>query len=242
MSLASMLALLADNTTGDISAADARTVVTELFERTDGTIAIESLMFDTTSPDIPGVHTPGHAHWNTTEGMLEIMSSTTGVTLQLGHEQWIEVRNNSGATILNGRPVRITGGIATRPTVALDNGLGGIVGVATHDIPNNSNGKITSFGLVREINTSAFADGTAVYASSTGTLVTAVTSSFVGYVTDASAAGHLFVTPQRTDTASGATAARPTTIVTGFPYFDTTLNIPIWWRGAAWVNASGVVV
>jgi hypothetical protein len=29
---------------------------------------------------------------------------------------------------------------------------------------------------------------------------------------------------------------------TGQMYFDTTLGIPIWWNGAAWVNSAGLVV
>jgi hypothetical protein len=44
---------------------------------------------------------------------------------------------------------------------------------------------------------------------------------------------------------SGITAARPVITVaafTGQMYFDTTLGIPIWWNGAAWVNSAGLVV
>jgi len=44
---------------------------------------------------------------------------------------------------------------------------------------------------------------------------------------------------------AGTTAARPAGLGAGDAgrtYFDTTLGIPIWWRGAAWVNASGTVV
>lgn len=44
-------------------------------------------------------------------------------------------------------------------------------------------------------------------------------------------------------TSSGATSNRPTqNLYAGQLFFDTALNIPIWWNGAAWVNASGVVV
>ncbi len=43
--------------------------------------------------------------------------------------------------------------------------------------------------------------------------------------------------------ASGNTASRPTTGVgVGFQYFDTSLGIPVFWRGAAWVNGAGGVV
>lgn len=39
---------------------------------------------------------------------------------------------------------------------------------------------------------------------------------------------------------AGLTANRPTAnLWTGRPYFDTTLGQPIWWDGAAWVDATG---
>lgn len=44
-------------------------------------------------------------------------------------------------------------------------------------------------------------------------------------------------------TSSGTTVQRPTkNLYTGRTYFDTTLGIPIWYRGTVWVNASGGVV
>ena len=42
---------------------------------------------------------------------------------------------------------------------------------------------------------------------------------------------------------TGTTSIRPATqLQTGQFYFDTTLNIPIWWNGKHWVNASGTTV
>lgn len=41
---------------------------------------------------------------------------------------------------------------------------------------------------------------------------------------------------------SGPSAGRPTSVVTGEPYFDTDLGLPIWWNGTAWVNATGAPV
>lgn len=44
-------------------------------------------------------------------------------------------------------------------------------------------------------------------------------------------------------TQSGTTAQRPVKgLWVGRTYFDVTLGIPIWYRGTAWVNASGGVV
>ncbi len=239
--LADILALLPDNTAGDISAQDVRDAVTAQWHRTDGTDTIEGLAFNT-APPVPA-HVAGRVFWNATDGTLNMMSTTPGVTLQIGQEQWADVRNNSGSTILNGRAVRITGGIGSTPTIGLDNGLGTGIGIATQDIANNANGKVTTFGLVRDLNTSAFTEGQAVYSSSTGTLTASVTSSFLGYVTDSHvSAGTVLVARLRTDTASGTTAQRPTLVAVGARYFDTTLGIPIWWKGAVWVNASGATV
>src|SRR3546814_5253376 len=99
---------------------------------------------------------------------------------------YVSARNTTGATILNGRPVRITGGLGTNALVGLANGTGGVVGVATEDIPNNTTGRITTFGVVNDIDTSAFNDGDTIYASATGTLSTTLTGSFVGTMLNAS--------------------------------------------------------
>lgn len=242
LTLDQILTLLADNTTGDISAADARAVAQALFERTDGTNQINGLLFDVT-PTTPGEHTPGRVHWNATDGVIEIMTGTSGVVLQVGQELYVDVRNTSGATILNGRPVRVSGASGNRPLVAPDNGQGRVIGVMTHDIDNNGNGKLTAYGLVRDVNTSAFSDGAEVYASSTGALTVSPTSSFVGYVLLAHVTnGVLFVQPEFRTNSIGTTADRPITVAPGYMYYDTTLGIPIWWNGASWRNVAGSVV
>ncbi len=41
---------------------------------------------------------------------------------------------------------------------------------------------------------------------------------------------------------AGTTEERPTNVIIGFCYFDTTLNKPIWWTGTAWVDATGQTV
>lgn len=40
---------------------------------------------------------------------------------------------------------------------------------------------------------------------------------------------------------TGPTTARPAAPVSGTQYFDITLGKPIWWRGTAWVDATGAV-
>ena len=46
------------------------------------------------------------------------------------------------------------------------------------------------------------------------------------------------MTPPRV---SGTTAERPATPAVMQAYFDTTLELPIWWNGQAWVDATGAV-
>lgn len=41
---------------------------------------------------------------------------------------------------------------------------------------------------------------------------------------------------------SGTTANRPTSVPTGYMYFDTDLGKPIWWNGTGWVDATGTAV
>lgn len=239
LTLAQMLALLPDNTTGLIDAADLRDIVTAIFERTDGTNPIPALLFDTAASQ-PQVN--GLLHWNTAENTLEADVSSDG-SLQIGYEQWLNGRNTTGSTILNGTPVRLTSGGGQTVFIARDTGVGLIVGVATEDIANNATGRVTTFGEVHDLNTAAFSDGASLYSTSTGTLTTSVTSSFVGVVAAAHASdGVIQVSPDRRVVGNGTTAQRPTTVVTGFLYLDSTLGIPVFWNGAAWINASGAVV
>ena len=37
----------------------------------------------------------------------------------------------------------------------------------------------------------------------------------------------------------GNTDGRPISVVSGFSYFDTNLNKPIWWTGSKWVDSDG---
>ena len=83
----------------------------------------------------------------------------------------MRARNNTGATIPNGSVVYISGAIGQNSTVALTqaNALptSEIIGIATHDIANNTVGKICVFGLVNDLNTSSFTDGQMLYLSAT---------------------------------------------------------------------------
>jgi hypothetical protein len=97
-----------------------------------------------------------------------------GVVQQTGLEQFARVQNNTGNTIPNGTVVGFVGVIpdgALSVAPFLANGSTPslyALGVMTHDLANNgARGYCTTFGYVREVNTSAFSQGNILYASPT---------------------------------------------------------------------------
>ena len=80
--------------------------------------------------------------------------------LQLGQETYYLIKNQSGATIQNGRVVRAAGTLGNSGRILgeymiADGSIGPkfTLGVATQDILNGDDGYVTEFGLVRGINT-----------------------------------------------------------------------------------------
>ena len=95
----------------------------------------------------------GRVYYDTAENALSYFPTTPNmdVTLNIGQESLIRVYNNSGAQINNGSVVHITGSTFGLPTIVLSNAAfdnrSEVAGIATHDIPNNSIGFITNFGI-----------------------------------------------------------------------------------------------
>ncbi len=115
----------------------------------------------------------GSMSWNTADQTLDL-GMEYGVIQQVGEEQYARVQNNTGVLIPNGTVVGFTGAVpdsALSVAPYLANGSTPtlyIVGVMTHDLPDTGDkGYCTTFGFVRELNTSAFALGDILYASPT---------------------------------------------------------------------------
>lgn len=108
----------------------------------------------------------GRMFYNNADDTLNI-AQRNNVVQQIGEEIFIQVTNSTGSTILNGSLVALTG---SGTTVALYNANGSVppmyvLGVATHDIPNGSRGRLTQFGRVRDVNTLSFPVGSVLYAN-----------------------------------------------------------------------------
>lgn len=121
----------------------------------------------------------GRCLWNIDDGTLNL-GLYNDVVLQLGQEQHYYAKNTSGAQIDNGQPCKFNGTIGASGKLEIDLGESDptipaeyFMGLATQDIPNNDFGYVTSFGLVRGIDTTGtpvgevWNDGDLLYLSTT---------------------------------------------------------------------------
>jgi hypothetical protein len=110
--------------------------------------------------------------WNETDQTVNI-GMDYGVTQQVGQEVYARVGNTTGSTIPNGSVVGFAGATANALLVApyLADGSSSslyILGVMTHDLPDSGEkGYCTTWGFVRDLDTSAFSAGDILYASPT---------------------------------------------------------------------------
>ena len=106
----------------------------------------------------PVLEQPGRLHYNQTDDTLNI-GHKDGVVQQVGQEQYAHVINNTGSEVANGTAVG-TNGVSSEGKKQIkkyiaDSTLDAntFLGLATHDLSNGEEGMITTFGLVRGINT-----------------------------------------------------------------------------------------
>ena len=151
------------------------TDITSLGGVTGGISTPTFIQFDTTATETSAV---GKLTYTDTDGTLEVGLKGGNVTLQIGQEQLLRGTNTTGSTIPNGTVVIVTGATGNRPTLALaDADLASshnTIGMATEDIANAQSGFVTISGLVRDLDTSAFAEGDRLWLSSTAGAVTNV--------------------------------------------------------------------
>jgi len=124
--------------------------------------------------DQPTVHAIGKLHWNETDGTLEIGLLGGEVIAQLGQEHLIRVYNNSGSDMVNGAVVYVEASGDQKPRIKLADADNTdpipeavVVGFCTEDIAYETQGYITSSGLVRDIDTSNLVEGDPVWLSTT---------------------------------------------------------------------------
>lgn len=110
--------------------------------------------------------------WNTQDLTMNIDMGGTGVTQQVGLEQYMVVKNTTGSGFTAGQCIGFSGASLGRLTgqkyIANGTLLGlYFIGVATMNIANGAEGFVTTYGYVHDLDTSAWAVGDILYASPT---------------------------------------------------------------------------
>lgn len=149
--------------------------MTDVFTKTEVQTVLPKVGFDTSNVTTP---TTGQLAWNGAEATLDL--GINGATLQIGQEQLIRVRNNSGSSIINGRVVMATGTlgnsgrIVVGPANLTQANAKYVLGLTTETIASGTDGFCTTFGKVRGINTTGsdvgetWLDGDVLYVKDSG--------------------------------------------------------------------------
>ncbi len=136
---------------------------------------MDAIQFDTTYA--PASHEEGMMHWNDDEKCLEF-GEPNGGSLQVGQEQRLRAKNDEVDTINNGEVVYICGAVGSnicvkRADADSYNEAVRTIAVATEDVGSGQNGRFTTFGFVRTLDTSAWTEGSLLYLSATPGIMSA---------------------------------------------------------------------
>lgn len=292
--LTEITTLLADNSTGAISAEDVRSVLTDIKDSfvnlSDAGITTAEAAFlngvtsaiqtqidgklanvvEDTTPQLGGdldadennitnvttfqfaggTGTQGQMSWNSDEETVDLV--TNGESINIGQELEYHVRNNSGSTIAKGTPVMSTGTIGASGRITISplasttvTNAKYFLGIANESIANNEDGKVLSFGKIRQIDTSGASftqveqtwnDGDIIWidAANDGKLTNVEPTSGmklpIAFVIDAEENGTLFVR---------ATQGSSINETNDIDFEDLSEGDLLQYNGTNWVNVSG---
>jgi hypothetical protein len=145
-------------------------LITKKFMETGNGFQSINMIPWTGADDLP--HQEGRMYYNSGTHTYNFYMDKPDVTLNLGQEQYLRAVNKTSTTIANGQVVYISGSQGNRPKVWPANGSNTyhrahLIGMATHDIPDNEEGYITTFGVVHGVDTNQFAIDDIIYLSET---------------------------------------------------------------------------
>ena len=141
---------------------------------------IDKLSFDT----IPTATTlaTGEMRWNESEVCMDI-GEPNGGALQVGQEFRLYAKNVEGFQISEGQIVYVFGASGTNVEVKLADASDYskstcTIAVATENVAINGNGRFTTMGFVRALNTDGWTEGQFVYLSATPGMMTNIAPSY----------------------------------------------------------------
>lgn len=164
------------------------------------------ISFDTT-PETSST-SPGTLYWSEGEGTFVAQLKGGNIDLDIGQENVVLCYNGSGSAMTVGQVVYISGAQGQRPSITLSDASTDptskkSLGFVSEAIANGSEGFVTTFGVIKGVDTFGFTEGGAIYLSTTTGEYTQTNptqpdhSVFLGYCLKASqTAGRIFVNPQ----------------------------------------------
>ncbi len=132
-----------------------------------------------TNYTITNSETAGQSYWDNAKETI-VTKLNADVELHHGQETFFHIKNQSGATLVKGKPVRFDGAVGAsgrlKAVYAIANGTIPaiyVMGIVTEDIANGDDGFVTSFGEISKLNTTGsiygetWAEGDLLYVSAT---------------------------------------------------------------------------
>lgn len=195
--------VLSNSDVSGSAASGANSDITSLSGITGGISTVDYVDFDTAAAATGAV---GRLNWNATEGTLDLGLAGGNVSLQVGMENVVRIKNDDTVTLTDGMVVYITGAsgsnlLVKRAQADAEATSATTLAVMTESVATNASGYATTFGNVRGLNTNSFNEGDAVYlsAATAGALTNVKPTApnhivTIGFVTKKSAGnGEIFV-------------------------------------------------
>ncbi len=184
---------------------DSITLMGEEIELGEVVANLDYFQFDTAATPSAAV---GRVSWNDGEGTANITLKGGNISLPIGQEEVVLCYNGSGLPLTKGTVVYINGAQGQRPRITKASASGEstsskTLGMVSESIDIGGEGFVTTFGVLKGINTITYAEGAALWLSTTAGEVTTTMPTapnhavFIGYcVRSHATAGQIFIKVQ----------------------------------------------
>lgn len=116
-------------------------------------------------------YTQGRLFYDQQANALSYYTDITGVAARLGYTSFIRAKNVTGATILKGKAVYVSGATSQYPTIALANANSSstaqVIAITQQDVLDGDYTDALTFGVLYNVNTNGYTAGQTVYLSAT---------------------------------------------------------------------------